>query len=55
MALINLFLLVCGFFISRRRAIILMTAPILLPIIRSAGFDPVWFGVILTLYTWRSA
>ena len=34
---------------SRRPAIILMTAPILLPIITAAGFDPVWFGVILTI------
>ena len=29
--------------------IILMTAPILLPIITAAGFDPVWFGVIVTI------
>jgi len=48
MLLINLFLLVCGFFIPPA-AIILMTSPILLPIIRAAGFDPVWFGVILTI------
>jgi tripartite ATP-independent transporter DctM subunit len=48
MAMINVFLLVCGFFIPPA-AIILMTAPILYPIIRAAGFDPVWFGVILTI------
>ncbi|MGZ5078433.1 MAG: TRAP transporter large permease [Usitatibacter sp.] len=48
MGLINLFLLVCGFFIPPT-AIILMTAPILYPIIKAAGFDPVWFGVILTI------
>ena len=48
MALINLFLLVCGFFIPPA-AIILMTSPILLPIIKVAGFDPVWFGVIMTI------
>jgi C4-dicarboxylate transporter DctM subunit len=48
MAMINLFLLVCGFFIPPA-AIILMTAPILYPIIKAAGFDPVWFGVILTI------
>ncbi len=48
MALINLFLLVCGFFIPPA-AIILMTSPILLPIITAAGFDPVWFGVIVTI------
>ena len=48
MWMINLFLLVCGFFIPPA-AIILMTSPILLPIITAAGFDPVWFGVILTI------
>ena len=48
MSLINVFLLVCGFFIPPA-AIILMTSPILLPIITAAGFDPVWFGVILTI------
>jgi C4-dicarboxylate transporter, DctM subunit len=26
-----------------------MTAPILYPIITNAGFDPVWFGVIVTI------
>lgn len=48
MALINVFLLVCGCFIPPA-AIILMTSPILLPIITAAGFDPVWFGVIVTI------
>src|SRR6185312_3546403 len=48
MFLVNIFLLVCGFFIPPA-AIILMTSPILLPIITAAGFDPVWFGVILTI------
>ena len=48
MFLINIFLLVSGFFIPPA-AIILMTSPILLPIITAAGFDPVWFGVILTI------
>jgi tripartite ATP-independent transporter DctM subunit len=48
MGLINVFLLVCGFFIPPA-AIILMTAPILYPIIKAAGFDPIWFGVILTI------
>lgn len=46
--LINIFLLVAGCFIPPA-AVILMTAPILLPIITSVGFDPVWFGVILTI------
>jgi C4-dicarboxylate transporter DctM subunit len=48
MGLINVFLLVCGFFIPPA-AIILMTSPILYPIVSAAGFDPVWFGVILTI------
>src|SRR2546430_17724032 len=48
MGMINLFLLVGGFF-TPPAAIILMTAPILYPIIKAAGFDPVWFGVILTI------
>ena len=48
MGIINVFLLVCGFFIPPA-AIILMTSPILYPIVRAAGFDPVWFGVILTI------
>jgi C4-dicarboxylate transporter DctM subunit len=48
MLFINLFLLVAGFFIPPA-AVILMTAPILLPIITAVGFDPVWFGVVLTI------
>jgi tripartite ATP-independent transporter DctM subunit len=48
MLLINLFLIVSGMFIPPA-GIILMTAPILLPIVTTAGFDPVWFGVILTI------
>ena len=48
MAIINLFLLFAGFFLPPV-AVILMTAPILLPIIIQAGFDPYWFAVILTI------
>ncbi len=48
MAIINMFLLVAGFFLPPV-AVILMTAPILLPIITQAGFDPYWFAVILTV------
>jgi C4-dicarboxylate transporter DctM subunit len=47
-AVVNLFLLVAGFFLPPV-AVILMTAPILLPIITQAGFDPYWFAVILTV------
>ncbi|MEK9685025.1 MAG: TRAP transporter large permease [Rhodospirillaceae bacterium] len=48
MGLINLFLLVAGFFLPPV-AVILMTAPILLPIITGLGFDPYWFAVIMTI------
>ena len=48
MGMINIFLLVAGFFLPPV-AVILMTAPILLPIITQAGFDPYWFAVILTI------
>jgi len=48
MAVINLFLLVAGFFLPPV-AVILMAAPILLPIIITAGFDPYWFAVVLTI------
>ena len=46
--IVNLFLLVAGFFLPPV-AVILMAAPILLPIITTAGFDPYWFAVILTI------
>ncbi len=48
MGAVNLFLLVAGFFLPPV-AVILMAAPILLPIILTAGFDPIWFAVILTI------
>ena len=48
LAAINLLLLVAGCFLPPA-AIILMTTPILMPVIISAGFDPIWFGVILTI------
>jgi TRAP-type C4-dicarboxylate transport system permease large subunit len=48
MVWINLFLLVAGFFLPPV-AVILMTAPTLLPIIESAGFDAIWFAVVLTI------
>ncbi len=43
-----MFLLVAGFFLPPV-AVILMAAPILLPIITTAGFDPIWFAVVLTI------
>ncbi len=45
---VNIFLLVAGFFLPPV-AVILMTTPTLLPIITQAGFDPIWFGVVLTV------
>jgi tripartite ATP-independent transporter DctM subunit len=48
LGMINVFLLVLGCFLPPV-AIILMTAPILLPIVTQAGFDPYWFAVILTI------
>ncbi len=45
---INVFLLVCGFFLPPV-AVIVMTAPILMPVITTVGFDPYWFAVILTI------
>ncbi|MBT7956836.1 MAG: TRAP transporter large permease [Rhodospirillaceae bacterium] len=48
MGIINVFLLVAGFFLPPV-AVILMTAPILLPIVTGLGFDPYWFAVIFTV------
>jgi len=45
---INIFLLIAGFFLPPV-AVILMAAPILLPIVLAAGFDPYWFAVVLTI------
>ena len=39
---------VLGFFLPPV-SIILMTAPIILPPLRSAGFDLIWFGVVMTI------
>ena len=45
---INVFLLVAGCFLPPV-AVILMTAPTLLPIIDNLGFNPIWFGIVLTI------
>jgi TRAP-type C4-dicarboxylate transport system permease large subunit len=39
---------VLGFFLPPV-SIILMTAPIILPPLREAGFDLIWFGVVMTI------
>ena len=46
--LINILLLILGFFIPPA-AVILMVAPLLLPIVQGLGFDPIWFAVIMTV------
>ncbi|MEX2518367.1 MAG: TRAP transporter large permease [Paracoccaceae bacterium] len=48
MGVVNVFLLIAGFFLPPV-AVILMAAPILMPVILTAGFDPIWFAVILTI------
>jgi tripartite ATP-independent transporter DctM subunit len=48
MGIINVFLLVAGMFLPPV-AVIVMAAPLLLPIVTQAGFDPYWFAVILTI------
>src|SRR6185312_8836673 len=45
---ILVFVVVLGFFLPPV-SIILMTAPIILPPLRAAGFDLIWFGVIMTI------
>ncbi len=48
MFIINVFLLIAGCFLPPV-GIIVMSAPLLFPIITQFGFDPYWFAVILTI------
>ena len=48
LAVILVFVVVLGFFLPPV-SIILMTAPIILPPLKAAGFDLVWFGVVMTV------
>jgi tripartite ATP-independent transporter DctM subunit len=48
MIFINILLLVLGCFIPPA-AVILMVAPMLLPVITNLGFDSVWFSVMMTV------
>lgn len=48
LAMILLMVIVLGFFLPPV-SIILMTAPILLPPLKAAGFDLIWFGVVMTI------
>jgi C4-dicarboxylate transporter DctM subunit len=45
---ILMMVVVLGFFLPPA-SIILMTAPIILPPLRGAGFDLIWFGVVMTI------
>jgi tripartite ATP-independent transporter DctM subunit len=44
----NVMFLILGFFIPPV-AIILITMPVLFPVVTQLGFDPIWFGVVMTL------
>jgi tripartite ATP-independent transporter DctM subunit len=48
LAAILFFVVVLGFFLPPV-SIILMTAPIILPPLKAAGFDLIWFGVVMTI------
>ncbi|MDD5008143.1 MAG: TRAP transporter large permease [Syntrophorhabdaceae bacterium] len=48
LVVINLILLVMGAFLPPF-VIILLTAPLLLPLIKNLGLDPIWFGVMMTI------
>jgi C4-dicarboxylate transporter, DctM subunit len=46
--IINVFLLVVGCFIDPSSAVLVLT-PLLVPIVKAAGIDPVHFGIIVTV------
>lgn len=48
MIIINLVLLVMGLFLPPV-SIVVMVTPILYPLIMGLGFDPIWFGIIMTI------
>jgi tripartite ATP-independent transporter DctM subunit len=48
LAVILLMVIVLGFFLPPV-SIILMTAPIVLPPLKAAGFDLIWFGIVMTV------
>lgn len=48
LTVILLLVMVLGFFLPPV-SIILMTAPIILPPLKAAGFDLIWFGVVMTI------
>ena len=48
LAAILLMVVMLGFFLPPV-SIILMTAPIILPPLKAAGFDLIWFGILMTI------
>jgi tripartite ATP-independent transporter DctM subunit len=48
LAVILFMVVVLGFFLPPV-SIILMTAPIILPPLKAAGFDLIWFGIVMTI------
>ena len=48
MIMINVVLLILGCFLPPV-SIIVMTTPILYPLIVGLGFDPIWFGIVMTI------
>ena len=48
MLILNIFLLILGCFVDNIAAVIILT-PILLPVVRSVGVDPIHFGLIITV------
>jgi len=48
LCVILLMVIILGFFLPPV-SIILMTAPIILPPLKAAGFDLIWFGVVMTI------
>jgi len=50
MGIIVMIYLVGGFFMDAL-AMVTLTIPIIFPLVRSLGFDPIWFGVIIVLIT----
>jgi C4-dicarboxylate transporter, DctM subunit len=48
MILINIILIIMGCLLDPM-AIMVITLPILFPIVTNLGFDPVWFGIVVTI------
>ena len=46
--IINIFLLIIGCFVDNIAAVIILT-PILLPVVKMIGIDPIHFGLIITV------